>query len=93
MPNRDYQFEHDRKERDDVLRLHINIKAAWTILAAVVAGAVWTSTQLFDLKQSIKDGTGDRWRRSSQREWANRLGRQNPSVKVPDPDQVVKDLE
>lgn len=80
-------------DRDDVLRLHINIKVACSILGAVVAGVVWTSAQLFDLKQSIKDGTGDRWKRSSQREWSNRLGRQNPSLKVPDPDQVVKDLE
>lgn len=88
--NREPDFTPDK---DDVLRLHIPITAAWSILAAVVAGAVWTSLQLWDLKQSIKDGTNDRWKRSYQREFANRMQRKNPTINVPDPDDIARQLE
>lgn len=80
-------------ERNNVLALHIDIKTAWAIIAAVVAGAVWTSFQLWDLRQSIKDGTSDRWRRSYQREWGHRLQSSNPTMKVPDADDVARQIE
>lgn len=90
MANRPYQFPSDR---NDLLSLHINVKVAVTIIGSIVVGAVATSWQLWDLRQSIKDGTGDRWRKSEMREYAHRMKDINGgSVKVPDVDQVAKDL-
>lgn len=85
--------DFSRPDKSNLLSLHIPIGAAWSILAAVVVAAVWTSWQLWDLRQSIKDGTSDRWKRSYQREYTNRMRANNPSLKIPDPDQIVKDLD
>lgn len=88
----DFHQQH-QEQTNSLLSLQIPIGAAWAIFLTLVTGAIWTSAQLWDLRQSIKDGTGDRWKKSYQREWGHRLRDQNPTVKVPDPDQVVKDLD
>jgi len=76
-----------------LLSLQIPISAAWAIFSTLLFGGLWTSWQLWDLKQSIKDGTNDRWKKSHMREWSSRFQQQNPTVKVPSVDQVVKDLD
>jgi len=91
--NRSPDFKREEGGRNNLLNLQIPIGAAWAIFSTFAVGAVWTSWQLWDLKQSIKDGTGDRWRRTYQREWANRLQQQNTALRVPSVDQVAKDLD
>lgn len=86
-----YRFERDRS---DVMNLHVNVKVAVTIIGTIISGVVWTSWQLWDLRQSIKDGTNDRWRKSEMREFAHRMKDDNlGAIKVPDVDHIAKDLE
>jgi hypothetical protein len=88
-----FQREDPPPQANNLLSLQIPISAAWAIFSTLLFGGLWTSWQLWDLRQSIRDGTTDRWRKSYQREWANRFQQQNPTVKVPSVDQVVKDLD
>lgn len=42
-----------------------------------------------NLQQALEITSGDRWRLSHQREWSHEMKRDNPELKVPDPDSIA----
>lgn len=85
--------EPDFSQRNDnLLSLHISVQAAWSIFAAAVIGTSTATWQFWDLKQSIKDGTGDRWRKSEMREYVHDLKSKNHYIDVPDVDDIARKL-
>lgn len=70
-------------------------KALWTMGGIVIAATVGVTAQLYAIHSEIAevsrkvDGrTSDRWTLSMEREMINNLQRDNPTIKMPDPDAI-----
>lgn len=82
------------REPKNVLSLHLDLKTACTMLGFMASFAFYTSWQLWDVKQSIKSGTDDRWRKSHMREYTHRIRDLNEGkVKVPDVDDIARSMQ
>lgn len=82
----------------------VPLGSAFTVVAAVLAGAMWVQTALTDLKTQIKDlghsidvrmlkledTTTYRWTYFDQVQWAREMEHLNPTMKVPNPAEIVK---
>lgn len=77
----------------NVMALTVPIWAVWSIVVFFVAGTAYFITLLNTINGKLDSVGSDRWKRSFQREWAHRVQAKNPSMIVPDPDQIAKDLE
>ena len=67
-----------------------NIALSWPVAVAICSLLIFGSWQLWDIRASIKEAAGDRWKKSYQREYNNRLYYSNPSLKVPDIDEITE---
>lgn len=68
------------------------IGAAIAAAAVLITHAVWmnnVSRDVADIGRTLSSIAGEQWRRENMRLWAERLGRSNPSLDVPDVDQVI----
>lgn len=86
----DFTPEPDAK---NALSLTLPLWAVWSIVVGFVSATVYFVTLLNTINGKLDSVSSDRWKRSHMREFAHRLQSAAPSIKVPDVDQVTKDLE
>ena len=71
------------KERD-ITQLSVPIKIVGPIIGTIVATSLWLQTQLWEIKASM----GTAWTIHDQREWAHDAKEKNPTLIIPNPDEV-----
>ncbi len=66
-----------------------------TLLGGAVTATLWITKTLGEINHNIaeiKRAISDRWTAEHQREFSHQLQKSNPSIKVPDPDEVRRAL-
>lgn len=72
------------------------IAICFTLLGGAVTATLWTTKTLGEINNNISQiriAISDRWTAGHQREFSHQLQRSNPAIKVPDPDEVRKQLD
>lgn len=74
----------------------IPLVPALSILGTLIVGAVtatlWITTTLWDIKSQLRDATKGSWHEDEQREYSRQLQQQNPTIRVPDPELIRRQL-
>jgi hypothetical protein len=77
-----------------VMALTIPVWAVWSVVVFFVLGTFYFVTLLNTINGKLDSVGADRWKRSHMREFVHRMQEQNDGkIKLPDPDQIAKDLE
>lgn len=81
-------FSSDSDSRS-VMNITVPLWAVWSVVVFFVIGTFYFVTLL----NTINGKLSKPWNRDLMREYARREAKENPTVHVPDPDQIAKDLE
>lgn len=88
----EHSFNFSPTEANPVVVSDRNIALPlWAVIAIVLAfvsGTVWFMATLNAIREDIKAVASDRWTLSEHKEWAHQMERKNPSLIVPDIDDV-----
>lgn len=66
---------------------------SWAITTTFVAGTITLMTFLASLNAKLDAASSDRWKRSYMREHDNQMRRSNPTITVPDADEIAHKME
>lgn len=72
------------------------IAICFTLLGGAVTATLWTTKTLGEINNNISQirvAISDRWTASHQREFSHQLGKGNPNIKVPDSDEIRKQID
>lgn len=61
-----------------------------TLVGGCMTFTAYAVTLLNTINAKLDSVGNDRWKLSYQREWKYQLERKNPSLNIPDPDEIVK---
>lgn len=86
----DFTFGSDKEQ--SVKNLTVPLWAVWPIITLFVGGTAYFVTLLNTINGKLDKATSDRWTRTHARQFAHEMGRDNPTVKVPDPDAIFTRL-
>lgn len=73
-------------------KLRLNIGTVLVVVGTIASATFYGTIQLQDIKYSLGKAGEDRWRGRHMKEWSYRLQYKNPSVVVPDPNDVTREL-
>lgn len=86
-----FQLAGDRKV--DGVNITLPLWALWPIIVTFMGATAYFLNTLNRVDNKLDTLSSDRWTRLHEREFGNRLQHDNPELKVPNSDQIVKDLQ
>lgn len=84
------QFSEDKPQVVSPKNLAIPLWFASSLTCTFVAATAYFVTLLNTINSKLDSAANDRWKLSYQREWKYRLEKSNPTLNVPDPDEIVR---
>lgn len=85
----DYKFGDDTKS---AMGITVPLWAVVSISLFVISTTLWFANTLNGINVKLDKATSDRWHRSEMRSWGYQLWKDNPSIKVPDADDIASKI-
>lgn len=95
MPPKDKipQFSEDSPQIISTRNVAVPLWLSASITTALVSATVYFMAMLNQINSKLDNLSGDRWKKSHQREFANMIQNQNPSMRIPNIDEISQRLD
>lgn len=93
----EHESHHYQPSEDAPLALSSKnvVVPLWMTVSAIglfCSVTIWLMATLHEIRSSVKAASADPWKRSHARQFAHEMGRDNPSLKIPDVDTISAKL-